>query len=460
MYTTDFTNPIAEDRVVAPFKAYDVRGVYGDDVTDELAYNVGRAYVAHTGAKKVVVGRDMRDHSVPMAAALIKGLTEAGADAVDIGLSSTDMMYFAVIDRGTDGGVMVTASHNPAKYNGIKCVREHAIPMGLGSGLEKIEERVRAGDLGDIAATPGSVETTDLLDDFIGFMHSFVDPKSLAPLKVVIDAGNGMGGHILPKLFAGSPVQVTPLFYELDGNFPNHEANPLVEKNRRHMVAKVKEVGADLGIGLDGDTDRAFFVDGDGTFCSGDFIIGLLAQPVLEQHPGALVVYDVRCSNYVKDTVAKHGGKTAMWKVGHAYAKNYMREHKAEFGGEVSGHYYYKHEGAYFDSGNLTALLLLKVLTDKGQSLKDALGETANYHISGEVNSTVDDPKGVMVKLKEMYSDKGELVEIDGLSIVAKTWWFNVRISNTEPLIRLNCEADSRANMEKLRDEILGVIRA
>jgi len=446
--------------VAGPFKAYDVRGVYGNDVTDELAYQVGRAYVAQTGGKRVVVGRDMRSHSAPLAGALIRGLTEGGANVEDIGLSSTDMMYFAVIERGADGGLMVTASHNPAKYNGIKCVREHAIPLGLESGLDQIERRIHDHDLGAPAPTQGTVKRIDLLDDFIKFMHSFVDPKTLAPLKVVIDCGNGMGGLIVPKLFAGSPVQIVPLFFELDGTFPNHEANPLLEENRRDLVAKVREVKADLGIGLDGDTDRAFFVDGDGNFCSGDFIVGLLAQPVLQRHPGALIVYDLRCSNYVRDTVAKLGGRSAMWKVGHAYAKNYMREHNAEFGGEVSGHYYFKHAGAYFDSGNLTSLLLLKVLTDKQASLKQALKESANYFISGEVNSTVRDPDAVLRTLEAGYGSKGKLVKIDGLSIFADDWWFNVRKSNTEPLIRLNCEAKSQAAMEALRDEILGVIRA
>ena len=213
-----------------PFKAYDVRGIYGDDVTEDLAYQVGRAFIAYTGTKKVIMGRDMRESGITMSQALIRGLTEAGADVEDIGLASTDMMYFAVIDREADGGIAVTASHNPAKYNGLKCVREKAIPMGLGSGLEEIESRLRSGNLGDKAATPGKVTTVDVLDDFVAFMHSFVPPSSLKPLKVIIDAGNGMGGLILPKLFANTPVQVTPLFYELDGNFPNHEANPLLKK--------------------------------------------------------------------------------------------------------------------------------------------------------------------------------------------------------------------------------------
>ncbi|MBC7541577.1 MAG: phosphomannomutase/phosphoglucomutase [Candidatus Sericytochromatia bacterium] len=447
--------------MAAPFKAYDVRGIYGDDVTEALAYQVGRAYAAFTGARRVIVGRDMRDSGPSLSAALMKGLNEAGVDVVDIGLCSTDMMYFAVIDRKTDGGIMVTASHNPAQYQGLKCVREKAIPMGLGSGLEAIEARVRSGDLGQPSATPGTITQIDVLDDFIAFMHSFVPPESLKPLKVVIDAGNGMGGLILPKLFEKTAIEVTPLFYELDGTFPNHEANPLIEENRRDMVAKVKEIGADLGIGLDGDTDRAFFVDADGTFISGDFIVGLLAQPVLAAHPGALIVYDVRCSNYVKDTVARLGGRTKMWQVGHAPAKNFMREHKAEFGGEVSGHYYFRHHDAYFDSGNLTALLLLKTLSDKGVGLKEAMKETADYHISGEINSVVQDPQGALAKIEAAFGPRGEILRIDGISIVGVTgWWVNVRISNTEPLVRLNCEAESAEAMEKLRDEALAIIRS
>jgi phosphomannomutase len=303
------------------------------------------------------------------------------------------------------------------------------------------------------------VTQRDVLADYAAFLNDLVPLGGSRHLDVVVDAGNGMGGHTVPAVLAGLPLTITPLFFELDGTFPNHEANPLLEENRRDLIAKVKQVKADLGIGLDGDSDRAFFVDGDGNFCSGDFIVGLLAQPVLQRHPGALIVYDIRCSNYVRDTVARLGGRSAMWKVGHAYAKNYMREHQAEFGGEVSGHYYFKHGNAYFDSGNLTSLLLLKVLTDKRASLKEALRETASYFISGEVNSTVKDPDAVLRTLEASYGSKGKVVKIDGLSIFADGWWFNVRKSNTEPLIRLNCEAKSQAAMEALRDEILGVIR-
>jgi phosphomannomutase len=445
--------------MAAPFKAYDVRGIYGKDVTEELAYKLGRAYVAFTGAKSVVVGHDMRPSSIPLSKELVRGLREAGASVVFIGMASTDMMYFAVINSGVDGGVAVTASHNPGEYNGFKFVREKAIPMGLESGLDKIEAIVRANQFPQLDVALGGFEERPVLDAFVRWMHEFVDPAKLAPMTVVIDAGNGMGGPIMEKIFVDCPVKVIPLFFEPDGTFPNHEANPLVEENRVDMVAKVRETKADLGIGLDGDTDRAFFVDGTGHFCDGDFILGLLAKPILKEHPGAKIVYDVRCSDYVRDTVTAGGGEPVMWKVGHAFAKTYMRQIDAEFGGEVSGHYYFKYKDAYFDSGNLTALLLLKTLSDQKQSLADAMQETKKYFISGEINSTVADPDAIMANVKARYMGKGRLVEIDGLSIIGDGWWLNIRKSNTEPLLRLNCEAKTQPEMEKLRDELLGMIR-
>ena len=445
--------------MAAPFKAYDVRGIYGEDVNEDLAYKLGRAYIAYTAAKTVVVARDMRPSGVTLAKELVRGLREAGANVIDIGMASTDMLYFAVINLGVDGGISVTASHNPGEYNGFKFTREKAIPMGLESGLQHIEEIVRANLFPPLDTPLGGYEERNVLKDFIAWMHEFVNPAELKPLKVVIDAGNGMGGPVMEKLFVGSKVDVIPLFFEPDGTFPNHEANPLVEENRHDLVAKVKETGADLGIGLDGDTDRAFFVDGDGRFIDGDFILGLLAKPVLKAHPGAKIVYDVRCSDYVRDTVRGLGGEPVMWKVGHAFAKTFMREIGAEFGGEVSGHYYFRHKDAYFDSGNLTALLLLKTLSDQNQSLAQAMEETKKYHISGEINSRVADADAIMAAVKQKYQAKGKLVEIDGLSIIGDTWWFNIRKSNTEPLLRLNCEAKTQEAMATLRDELLAQIR-
>jgi len=444
--------------MTAPFKAYDVRGIYGTEVTEELGYRLGRAYCDLINPTRVVVGHDMRPSSEPLSEALIRGLTEGGTNVTSIGLASTDMMYFTVINEEADGGVVITASHNPAKYNGLKFVREKAIPMGLESGLGEIEERVRDGSF-DKPGRIGQVVKEDVLEDFISFMRGFVDPSRLTPMKVVIDTGNGMGGMIVPRLFEGSPVEIIPLFFELDGTFPNHEANPLLAENRRDLVSKVLEEKADIGIGLDGDSDRAFFIDEKGEYCSADFILGLLSQPVLLAHPGAKIVYDVRCSDYVRDTIKKFGGTAHMGRVGHAYAKNFMRKIGAEFGGEVSGHYYFKYKGAYFDSGNLTALLLLKILSDRKEQLSEALDETNNYHISGEINSTVSDPDTVMERIRERYKNSGRMVTIDGISIIGDTWWFNVRQSNTEPLVRLNCEAETGEKMERLRDEVLAVIR-
>jgi len=443
-----------------PFKAYDVRGVYEKEIDAELAYRIGRAFVYYLKGKTIAVGRDMRESSNPLSESLIKGLTDAGANVFDIGLASTDMLYFASIYLGTDGGIMVTASHNPKQYNGFKFVRKNAVPIGLESGLADIETLVRTGDLSE-AAVKGVHKRVELLDEFVNFMHSIVKPDELKPLSVVIDAGNGMGGLVMPKLLKGSPLKVTPMFYELDGNFPNHEANPLEARNRTQLEAKVKEIGADIGVGLDGDADRAFFVDGKGKFCSGDFILGLLAKEVLKKHPGCLIAYDVRCSRYVTDTVHRLGGRTIMGKVGHAYAKLLMKEVGAEFGGEVSGHYYFRYKDAYFDSGNLTVLMLLKVLSDLNISLEKALEETKSYHISGEINSTVKDPDTKINEVLSKYKSKADQVlHIDGVSLVSKGWWANIRKSNTEPLLRLNCEAYTKEDMEKLRDDILSIIRS
>ncbi|MEK7487210.1 MAG: phosphomannomutase/phosphoglucomutase, partial [Planctomycetota bacterium] len=368
--------------------------------------------------------------------------------------------YFSVIHLKSDGGIMVTASHNPAPYNGFKFTRQNALPIGLESGLDEIEKLVKKNKF----ASPnqkGSVEEKSLLDDFVLFMHSFVDIKKLKPMTVVIDTGNGLGGYILPKLFEGSPLKIIPLFWEVDGTFPNHEANPLLEENRRDLIQKVKETKADLGVGLDGDTDRAFFVDGTGEFIGGDFILGLLAKPILKKHPKAIITYDVRCSNYVNDVVTRLGGSTRMWKVGHAPMKNFMKEIGAEFGGEVSGHYYFRYKDSYFDSGNLTTLVLLKELSDSNQSLAQALQETKKYYVSGEINTkNIKNPDGVIAKLKIQYGPKGKMIEIDGLNVVTKHWWFNVRKSNTEPLLRLNCEGETLKEMETIRDEILKIIRS
>lgn len=440
------------------FKAYDVRGLYKSEVNEDLAYKIGIAFVNYLKAKTVVVGGDMRFSTSSLTKSLIEGLTDAGAKVFELGLASTDMLYFASIHLETDGAIMVTASHNPKEYNGFKFTRKNAEPIGLESGLDKIKEIIDKNDLKK-AQKKGDLEKINLLDDFIKFMHSFIDPKTIKPLNVVIDCGNGMGGYIVPKLLAGTNLNITPLFFELDGTFPNHDANPLLEENRIDLCKNVLSKKADLGVGLDGDTDRAFFVDGKGNFCNGDFILGILAKEVLKKKHGAKIVYDVRCSNYVKETVASLGGESFMGKVGHAYAKLFMKELNADFGGEVSGHYYFKYKNAYFDSGNLTLLLMLKVLSDANMSLEEAMAETKNYFISGEINNKVENKDAKLEEIKKLYTGKAQIYEIDGLSIVSKDWWANIRKSNTEPYLRLNCEAYTKDKMQEIRDNFLKLIR-
>lgn len=441
------------------FKAYDVRGLYKSEVNEELAYKIGLAFVNYLKAKTVVVGRDMRLSSPSLASSLIEGLSDAGAKVFELGLSSTDMLYFASIHLETDGAIMVTASHNPKEYNGFKFTRKNAEPIGLESGLSEIRNLINSNTLnkGD---SKGEIKQLDLLNDFVSFMHSFVDPKTIRPLNVVIDCGNGMGGYIVPKLLANSSIKVTPLYFELDGSFPNHDSNPLLEENRIEMREKVISQKADLGVGLDGDTDRAFFIDGKGVFCSGDFILGILAKEVLKKKKGAKIVYDVRCSRYVKETVAKLGGESFVGKVGHAYAKLFMKEINADFGGEVSGHYYYKYKDAYFDSGNLTLLFMLKVLSDTKMSLEEAMKETKNYFISGEINNKVENKDAKLEEIKNIFFGKAEILEIDGLSIIQKDFWANIRKSNTEPFLRLNCEAFSKEKMIEIRDYFLKLINS
>jgi phosphomannomutase len=448
---------LGEGKLAAPFKAYDVRGVYGKFVTEDLAYKIGRAFVIYLNAKKVLVGQDMRKSSKSLFESLTKGMMDEGADVTSIGLSSTDMFYFASINKGFDGGIQITASHNSKEYNGFKFVKENATPIGIDSGLKQIEDIVREGKFKEKKAK-GKLNKINVLNDFSSFIKSIVDPKSLNPFRIVIDAGNGMGGLVMPELLKSSPVEVFPMYYELDGSFPNHDANPLLEENRTELSNKVKELGADFGVGLDGDADRAFFVDEDGNFCDGDFILGLLAKEVLKEHPNSTITYDVRCSNFVKDSVEKMGGRALMCKVGHAYAKLFMKKVDASFGGEVSGHYYFKYKDSFFDSGPLTVLMLLKVLSNLNKSLKEAMKETKNYFVSGEINLKVNDADKIMNKILDTYKNKVKVIKIDGISLVDESWWVNIRKSNTEPLLRLNCEAKSKKEMEELRDKFLSII--
>ena len=444
------------------FKAYDIRGLYPSEVNEDAARQIGRGFVAYLQAKRIAVSRDMRMSSPAVAAAFIQGAREQGADVVDYGMLATDMMYFAVARDGHDGGAQITASHNPKQYNGIKLVRREAFPLSGNAGLEEIRDMIEGGTLPPPAATPGTLSTMTVMEDYVAHVMSFIDPSIVKPFNVVLDAGSGMAGLVAPRLFERLPCRTTRLCFDVDGTFPNHEANPLIEENRRDIVERVVGDKADIGIAWDGDADRCFFIDGSGEFVAGDFVTALLAEAFLLRHPGAKIVYDVRASYAVKDMVAKYGGTALMNRVGHAFFKQRMREEGAIFGGEVTGHYYFR-DNFYADNGFVPALLMLELMSRKGQTLHELLAPLrAKYFISGEINTKMPDMKVVQEKvdaLSARYSD-AKTYTMDGVSVEYPEWHFNVRASNTEPLIRLNLEATTEQKMEQKRDEVLSFIRS
>ena len=442
------------------FKAYDIRGVYPDQLDEDIAHQVGRAFVEYLHAERIAVSRDMRLSSPSLAAAFIDGALKQGADVVDFGMLGTDMLYFAVARENFDGGAQITASHNPKQYNGMKLVRKQALPLSGDAGISDIrtmllEQRIPPG------VTRGKRTESQILNDYLDHVLSFIDPSFIKPFNLVLDAGSGMAGLVAPKLFERLPCQITPLCFEIDGNFPNHQANPLLEENRRHVVERVIADQADGAIAWDGDADRCFFIDGQGTFIAGDFITALLAQSFLRKEAGAKIVYDVRASYAVKDVVAKCGGIALMNRVGHAFFKTRMRAERATFGGEVTGHYYFRNN-FFADNGFIPALLILELMSLKNQTLSELLQPLREkYFVSGEVNTqmpTMDAANDKIEALAKRYSD-GHLYRIDGISVEYPTWHFNVRASNTEPLLRLNLEGDTPELMAKKRDEILELIR-
>jgi phosphomannomutase len=446
----------------AIFKAYDVRGLYPSEVNEEAARLIGRGFVTYLQAKRIAVSRDMRLSSPSVAAAFIEGARAQGADVVDYGMMGTDMLYYAVARDGHDGGAQITASHNPKEYNGIKMVRKEAFPLSGDAGIGDIRDMITSGRLPRESGEPGALSERHVLDDYVKHVLSFIDPQIIKPFNVVLDAGNGIAGMVAPHLFKSLPCRTTTLCFEVDGTFPNHEANPLIEENRRDIVERVKLEKADIGIAWDGDADRVFFIDGTGEFVAGDFVTALLAEAFLIRHPGAKVVYDVRASYAVKDTVAKYGGTALMNRVGHAFFKRRMREENAIFGGEVTGHYYFR-DNFYADNGFIPALLILELMSRKGQTLAQLLEPLREkYFISGEINTRVSGMQVAQEKMDALaakYTD-GRVYSLDGVSAEFADWHFNVRASNTEPLLRLNLEAVTEPLMEKKRDEVLAFIRA
>jgi phosphomannomutase len=448
--------------VLAPkvFKAYDVRGIYPGEIDEEGAYAIGRAFVDQFEPKGIAVGRDMRLSSPSMARAVIDGATDGGVDVLDIGLVGTEMLYFAVGELGLDGGIEVTASHNPKEYAGMKIVRAGALPVGDESGLLDIRERALSEGQSLRGGRKGHVEEYDIWPAFVDRVLSFVDVDVIRPLRVVIDAANGMAGVMLPPVLERLPIDPVRCFFEPDGSFPNHEPNPLLPENREFIVSKTLEEGADLGVAFDGDADRCFFVDDTGEFVPGDFVTALLAEAVLEKEPGATILYDVRASWAVPDTVTERGGTPLINRVGHAYIKHRMREEDAAFAGEVSGHYYFR-DFSQADSGVVPFLLMLEVISKKGQKLSEILRPyRERYFITGELNMPVADVSAVLQRIEERFASEGTVSHLDGVSVDAEDWHMNVRPSNTEPLLRLNLEARTREQMERKRDEVLAVIDA
>jgi phosphomannomutase len=437
------------------FKAYDIRGIYGTDLTDEIAFKIGRAVATFLKPEKFVIGHDMRPHSIPVFEAMAQGLTMQGVDVINIGLATTPMSYHANGKLGADGSAIITASHNPGEWNGMKICREQAIPISGATGIADIERIVNQESFDDPAATPGTVTEYDIKPEYFEHIRAFADMKK--PLNVVIDYANGMG-ILEGGVFTGEMFNITPMYDELDGTFPNHEANPLELHTLEAVSAKLKAGTYDFGIAFDGDADRAGFLDENGDVVTMDMITALVAKAMLEKFPGSAIFYDLRSSWAVKEVIEEAGGRPMMSRVGHAFIKAQMREADAVFAGELSGHYYFR-DNYYTESSALAAICVANLISETGQTLSELIKPIKRYVASGEINSKVADVNAVFKRLDEKYSD-AEKLQLDGNSYEYADWWFNVRSSNTEPLVRLNLEAKTREQMEEKRDEVLALIRA
>jgi len=441
------------------FKAYDVRGVYGESLTEDVAYAIGRAAAQYLNVQEIAVGRDMRLSSPQITKALIQGITDQGVNAVDLGLTTTDQLYFAVGKFNYPAGAMVTASHNPGKYNGIKFCRAQAFPISLDTGL---------GDIRDLAvsrnftqpARKGEVTQRDTSDDYVKHVLSFIDVSKIRPLKIVIDAGNGMAGLIVPRVFKHLPCELIPLYFELDGSFPNHPASPIEPENMADLQKKVRETGADMGAAFDGDADRMFPVDEHGNIVDGSQVTEAVANSLLRKYPGSTILYNLVISKSVPELVERLGGKAVRTRVGHSFIKAEMRKLNGIFGGEHSGHFYFR-DNWYADSGLIAFLIMLELVSVEGKPFSEIIKPLDRGVRSGEINSTVTEAQSKLKALEEHFSKGAKLVDhLDGLTIDYGDWWVSVRASNTEPLLRLNVEANSQALMEQKRDELLAFIRS
>jgi phosphomannomutase len=444
------------------FKAYDIRGIYPDTLNEDVVQKIGRAYVNHLNlsGSRVVVGRDMRLSGEALEEAFIRGVTEAGADVLDIGLVSTDALYFAVGHLEEPGGAMITASHNPKEYNGLKLCRENAIALSGEEGIFQIRDLILSGELPQLHEYSGSVEEDDITAEYAKHCLSFINTEGLRPLKIVVDAGNGMAGKMLPPIFEDLPFEYVPMYFELDGSFPNHPPNPIEPENMEELQQRVIAEGADFGAAFDGDADRVFIVDEKGVTMSGDLLAALVAKNVLEKEPGAAIIYSAVCSKALPELVRSEGGRPIRTKAGHSIIKPQMRSNNAAFGGEHSGHFYFR-DNYFADSGIIAMLTVAELVGRQQDPLSDLLAPIDPYVRSGEINSEVEDQAATLERLEEHYAERedAKIDHLDGLTVDFGNWWFNLRPSNTEPLLRLNVEASDRATMERERDEILELVR-
>ncbi len=439
------------------FKSYDVRGIYPSELSDDVAHDIGRAFAALVNGAVIAVGRDMRPSGKKLFDAFAAGANEAGADVVDIGMVSTDALYFAVGKYGYGGGVMITASHNPANYNGMKFTRENAIALSMDTGLSTIRDNIVRGALPPTAPKAGTVVARDILDDFAQHCLSFIDVKKIKPFKIAIDAGNGMAGETVPHVFKHLPCEVIPLYFELDGNFPNHPASPIEPENMRDLQAAVLQYHCDLGVAFDGDADRMFIVDEKADLVGGDMVTALVGLNTLKHYPGATILYNLICSRSVPEVISKAGGVPLRSQVGHSLIKATMREHNVVFGGEHSGHFYFR-DNWFADSGMIALLQCLELFGEANKPVSEIIAPIDTRFRSGEINSTVKDIPGKLEELQDHYRD-AQIDHLDGVTIQYPHWWMNIRPSNTEPLLRLNVEGDTKELMEKHRDEALALIR-
>jgi phosphomannomutase len=456
--TYDVSTPL-DPSVGDLFKAYDIRGLVPQEMDESVAYRIGRAIVSFLDVDTVVVGRDMRVSGESMQAALMDGIMDQGANVVDIGLVSTDTLYFAVGKYGYPAGVMITASHNPASYNGFKICKEEAKALSMDTGIGDIRDLVLSGDFGETRGERGTREERDVLEAYAEHALGMIDTSIIKPLKIAVDAGNGMAGKLTPPIFERLPLEIVPLYFELDGTFPNHEANPIEPENIRDLQRAVVEQGCDLGVAFDGDADRMFLIDENGTFIGGDMTTAMVSIQMLKKNPGSAVVYNLICSRTVPEIIEEHGGRAIRSRVGHSFIKALMREEDAIFGGEHSGHFYFR-DNWYADSGLIAMLSVVELISEEGQPLSEILAPIDSRVRSGEINTEVRDVQGTIDKVEQHFSSQGaEIDRLDGLTVGFDEWWFNLRGSNTQPLLRLNVEAEDRSVLEERVDEVLGLIR-